>query len=178
MARRAATPLEVQLDEGAERLLRWLERYPFQRAQDLVVALAPWQKRTAVYERLAMLESLHLIETLLAGAASGKRLYHLSPLGMRLCDQLAAEANRENQEKQARWKRWEARGNAQIIREERDKLVHRGRNPSMMKEALWRDPLDGLCYGSIVIRVSSCEAMQITWESCAVEKLDRAAEVP
>jgi hypothetical protein len=123
MARRVVTSSAMQLDEGAERLLHWLERYPFQRAQDLVVALSPWQKRTTVYERLAMLESLHLIEALLAGAASGKRLYHLSPLGMRLCDQFAAEANRENQEKQARWERWEARGNAQIRREERDKLV-------------------------------------------------------
>lgn len=37
-----ARPLTtLPLEEGAERLLHWLERYPFQRAQDLVLALAP-----------------------------------------------------------------------------------------------------------------------------------------
>lgn len=123
MARSAIALPETRLGDGEERLLRWLERYPFQRAQDLVVALAPWQKRTAVYARLSALERLTLLEVLRPGAASGKRVYHLRPLGTLVCDQLAAEANPENQEKRVRWERWGRQGHSQVIREEREKLV-------------------------------------------------------
>src|SRR5215469_10337633 len=52
---------DAGLDLGQQRILRWLERYPFQRAQDLLVALSPWEGRGAVYRRLADLEQRHLV---------------------------------------------------------------------------------------------------------------------
>lgn len=118
---REAAPLA--LAAGSWRLLRWLERYPFQRARDLTVALAPWEKRTSVYTRLADLEARHLLEVVLPGVAGGQRLYHLSPLGNAVCDQLAAVQNPENHASQARWSRWTTRGTAQLIREERERLA-------------------------------------------------------
>lgn len=108
----------LPLEPGEARVLRWLERYPFQRAQDLIVALSPWEKRTVVYERLAALEKRHLIETLRPGIAQGKKLYHLSPLGTYVCDLLAAPSG-----KGERQERWEHLGAAQVVREEREPLV-------------------------------------------------------
>jgi hypothetical protein len=78
----------VVLDLGGERILRWLHRYPFQRVQDLVVALSPWEKRGAVYRRIAELEEQQLIEACGLGSSTlggGKRLYHLSPAGLLAC---------------------------------------------------------------------------------------------
>src|SRR6266851_4515471 len=95
-------PHGLFLESGSERLLRWLERYPFQRAQDLVVALSPWEKRTVVYERLAELEQQRLIEALRPGIAQGKRLYHLSPLGIYVCDQLTSPTHWGSGEKHER----------------------------------------------------------------------------
>ncbi len=69
------------LGAGPVRILRWLARYPFQRAEDLEIALHPWHKRTSVYRYLAYLEDVHLVETLRPAALQGKQLYHLSPLG-------------------------------------------------------------------------------------------------
>lgn len=80
--------VEQSLDLGGERILRWLHRYPFQRGQDLVVALAPWEKRGAVYFRIAELEEQHLIEACGLGGATargGRLLYHLSPAGLQAC---------------------------------------------------------------------------------------------
>jgi hypothetical protein len=72
------------LDIGSWRVLRWLDLYPFQRGNDLVIALAPWERRSAVYQRLAKLTRLHLIEAIhLVGWPGG--LYHLSPLGRAVC---------------------------------------------------------------------------------------------
>ena len=107
-------PHGLVLSPGSLRVLRWLERYPFQRTQDLIVALAPWEKRTVVYERLAALEQYHLIEAVRPGIAQGKKLYHLSPLGASVCD---AQAQGERHE------RWKQRGSAQVVREEREALV-------------------------------------------------------
>lgn len=76
------------VDRGEQRILRWLKRYPFQRAQDLVLALGPWEGRGAVYRRLERLKSLRLIETLCLGASTttgGKALYHLSFAGLQAC---------------------------------------------------------------------------------------------
>lgn len=94
----------------SERVLRWLERYPLQRTQDLVVALAPWQKRTSVYQQVRQLWQDHLLEELHAGVAHGQRLYHLSPLGGLVCAQRASQ------------ERWERLGITQVVREERSRL--------------------------------------------------------
>ncbi len=108
------------LKRGSERVLRWLERYPLQRAQDLILALAPWESHSIVYERLAELEQQHLIEVLHSGMAQGKRLYHLSPAGMYVCDHLRSQISPGDAAKRARW---EQPGRAQVIREEREYLV-------------------------------------------------------
>lgn len=80
------TPQRIgELDQGQLRLLRWLERYPFQRGHDLVVALSPWLGRSAVYRRVADLEERHLVEAVSVGAAGRERLYHLSPIGTHAC---------------------------------------------------------------------------------------------
>lgn len=75
----------TKLDRGQQRILRWLERYPFQRGQDLVVALAPWEGRGAVYRRLAALQQRQLIESVPLGASPREELYHLSPVGKHVC---------------------------------------------------------------------------------------------
>lgn len=110
-------PHGVWLEPGSERLLRWLAQYPLQRTQDLIVALAPWEKRTTVYERLSELEKHHLIEAQRPGITQGKKVYHLSPLGTYVCDQLAEHQGIDRRE------RWERAGSTQVIREEREKLV-------------------------------------------------------
>lgn len=98
-------------DQGQQRILRWLERYPFQRAQDLVVALSPWEGRGAVYRRLTDLEARHLIEAVRLGASTREKLYHLSPLGRHACAFWSAEAGAREREAPL------------ILREEREKLV-------------------------------------------------------
>lgn len=127
------------LEEGDGRLLHWLERYPFQRAQDLVVALSPWERRTVVYERLAALEQRHLIEQLHLGVARGKRVYHLSPLGMYLCDQLATQSRQESQERRARWERL---GTTHMVHEEREKMLRL--LPRLPVFLLLQDVINGL----------------------------------
>ena len=72
------------LDVGSWRVLRWLDLYPFQRGSDLVVALAPWERRSAVYQRLAHLTRLHLVESIHLPTTPGG-LSHLSPLGRAIC---------------------------------------------------------------------------------------------
>jgi hypothetical protein len=117
------TALSLALAEGSERLLHWLERYPFQRGQDLVLALAPWEKRTTVYDHLVELEQGQLIEVLHEGVAQRKRLYHLSPLGQYVLDYLTYQGDPESWEKKARWERWKKQGIGPCVREEREKLV-------------------------------------------------------
>lgn len=97
------------LDQGQQRILRWLDRYPFQRAQDLVIALAPWESRAAVYRRLSDLQARHLIETMRLGVSTRERLYHLSPLGQQIWN--AHTAGKE-------------RRTVLALREEREKLTN------------------------------------------------------
>jgi Replication-relaxation len=76
---KAGAPL-VEIDW---RLLRWLLRYPLQRADDLVVGVARWASRATVYRHLQGLEVGELVESLVAATpGTGKRLYHLSNLGL------------------------------------------------------------------------------------------------
>lgn len=81
------------LDLGHQRLLIWLERYPFQRVQDLVVALRPWEGRGAVYRRLADLHARHLVERIAVASIPREPLYHLSPAGSLVCSSLVASAD-------------------------------------------------------------------------------------
>jgi hypothetical protein len=74
-----------ELDLGCQRILRWLSRYPLQRREDLVLALAPWEAHGAVSRRLARLNALHLVESLPMGLSPGKPLWHLSPAGVEVC---------------------------------------------------------------------------------------------
>ncbi len=65
------------------RLLHWLLRYPFQRADDLVIAVARWASRPTVYRHVSALQREGLIESVLpATPSAGKRLYFLSNLGL------------------------------------------------------------------------------------------------
>ena len=67
------------------RLLHWLLRYPLQRADDLVVGVARWASRATVYRHVQALEARGLLESVLPKTpGSGKRLYHLSNLGLHL----------------------------------------------------------------------------------------------
>jgi len=75
----AGSPLE----EIDWRLLHWLLRYPLQRADDLAVGVARWASRATVYRHLQGLEASALVESVLpATPGTGKRLYHLSNLGL------------------------------------------------------------------------------------------------
>lgn len=65
------------------RLLHWLLRYPLQRADDLVIGVARWASRATVYRHLQGLEASALVESVLPKTpGEGKRLYHLSNLGL------------------------------------------------------------------------------------------------
>ena len=67
------------------RILSWLLRYPLQRADDLVVGVARWAGRATVYRHLHTLAQRALVESVLSRTpATGKRLYHLSNLGLHL----------------------------------------------------------------------------------------------
>ncbi len=67
------------------RLLHWLLRYPLQRADDLVLGVARWASRATVYRHMHVLESRGLVESVLPKTpGTGKRLYHLSNLGLHL----------------------------------------------------------------------------------------------
>ena len=147
------------LEGGDERILHWLERYPFQRAQDLVVALSPWESRSRVYERLAALAQRVLIEQLHVGVASGKRVWHLSPLGISVCDQLAVQSRRANQERCARW---EHSGNAQVVRDEREKLVRL--LPRLPVFFLLQDVVNGLVmHASSALTDQGRRARMVQW---------------
>jgi hypothetical protein len=79
MLSQAGSPLE----EIDWRLLHWLLRYPLQRVDDLVVGVARWASRPTVYRHLQRLEASTLVESVLpATPGTGKRLYHLSNLGL------------------------------------------------------------------------------------------------
>ncbi|HVT97553.1 MAG TPA: replication-relaxation family protein [Acidobacteriaceae bacterium] len=138
----SAHALALTLEEGALRLLLWLDHYPLQRAQDLILAAAPWEKRTTVYRHLADLERAHLIEELYAGITAKKRLYHLSPLGCAVCDYLAAQEDHPQAEKQARWERWTRQDVGAVVREERGKLVRL--LPRLPLWVLLQDTIEGL----------------------------------
>jgi hypothetical protein len=143
------------LEEGEERLLHWLERYPFQRAHDLVAALSPWEARTVVYERLATLEERRLIEHLHIGIAGGKRVYHLSPLGIYVCDQIAAS----HQEKRERWERL---GSAKVVRDEHERLVRL--LPRVPVFLLLQDVVNGLVrHASLALTDQGRHARMVQW---------------
>ncbi len=72
-------------DEMQTRVLQWLDAFPFQRLEDLVLALSPWRGRTAVYTSVRELERVRLVETLETRLSPGKRLYHLAPAGSFWC---------------------------------------------------------------------------------------------
>ena len=83
---RLSDPHELldQLEEGDIRLLQWLLRYPFQRAEDL--ALATGSSSATVYRHVKILYSRGLVERVMPAALGmGKCwLYHLSNLGLQV----------------------------------------------------------------------------------------------
>ena len=79
------TALLASLEPLDWRLLSWLLRYPFQRADDLVVGMARWTSRATVYRHLQRLVQRELVESVLPKTpGTGKRLYHLSNLSLHL----------------------------------------------------------------------------------------------
>ncbi|HVB23418.1 MAG TPA: replication-relaxation family protein [Ktedonobacteraceae bacterium] len=65
------------------RVLSWLLHYPFQRADDLAVGLARWTSRATIYRHLQHLTQRDLVVHVLPKTpGTGKRLYHLSNLGL------------------------------------------------------------------------------------------------
>jgi hypothetical protein len=123
MPPRPPTERTLRLAEGSERLLHWLARYPLQRGNDLVVALAPWERRTSVYSHLAALAQEHLVETLHASIAGRTPLYHLSPLGAYVQDLLAWQADPANPQKAAHVQQWDQRGIGPCIQAGRGRLL-------------------------------------------------------
>jgi predicted transcriptional regulator len=88
------------------RLLHWLLRYPLQRADDLVVGIARWASRATVYRHMQGLQSKGLVESVLPSTpGAGKRLYHLSNLGLHT---LARHLDRPARNLARRWQADEA----------------------------------------------------------------------
>jgi predicted transcriptional regulator len=104
--RRRITQQEVQevlkrLHPLDMRLLQWLLRYPFQRAEDLAVASTV--SIATVYRHLGVLQHLGLIERVLAGTLGRETcwLYHLSNLGLHV---LAAQEQTDPLSLAQRWR--------------------------------------------------------------------------
>src|SRR5438309_5712469 len=90
------TEESASLTEIEGRLLHWLLRYPLQRADDLVVGVARWASRATVFRHLQGLEANALVESVLpATPGTGKRLYHLSNLGLHLIASYQKESARD-----------------------------------------------------------------------------------
>jgi len=99
---KASAPL-VEIDW---RLLHWLLRYPLQRADDLLVGVARWASRATVYRHLQGLEVSALVESVVpATPGTGKRLYHVSNLGLHV---LARHLQRPARELAGQWQAGEA----------------------------------------------------------------------
>ncbi len=85
-SRRARLPnlyeLLAQLDAVDLRLLQWLLRYPFQRAEDLALTIG--SSLATVYRRLNMVYENNLVERLMPAALGTAKcwVYHLSNLGL------------------------------------------------------------------------------------------------
>ena len=75
-------PETFSLDATHVRILQWLRHYPFQRLEDLVVALSTWSGRTTIYTHVKELERTQFVEALKGPLCPGKVLYHLSPVGL------------------------------------------------------------------------------------------------
>src|SRR6266487_3233244 len=100
----------VELNESLSdidwRLLHWLLHYPLQRADDLEVGVARWASRATVYRHMQALEAKGLVESVLPKTpGTGKRLYHLSNLGLHL---LARHVNRPARKLAQSWQADEA----------------------------------------------------------------------
>ena len=88
------------------RILHWLLRYPLQQADDLVVGEARWASRATVYRHLQGLEASRLVESVVpATPGTGKRLYHVSNLGLHV---LARHLERSARELAGAWQAGEA----------------------------------------------------------------------
>jgi predicted transcriptional regulator len=84
------------------RLLHWLLHYPLQRVDDLVVGVARWASRATVYRHVQALDARGLVESVLPRTpGAGKRLYHLSNLGLHV---LAKYLDTPTRELVQRWK--------------------------------------------------------------------------
>ena len=82
---RALAEISDSITDIDWRLLHWLLRYPLQRADDLMVGVARWASRATVYRHMHALEASGLLESVLPKTpGTGKRLYHLSNLGLHL----------------------------------------------------------------------------------------------
>lgn len=75
-------PETYVLNATHRRILQWLRHYPFQRLEDLVMALSTWSGRTTIYTHVKELERAQFIEALKGPLCPGKYLYHLSPAGL------------------------------------------------------------------------------------------------
>src|SRR5258708_10302430 len=98
--------IDASLMESDWRLLHWLLHYPLQRADDVVTGCAGWISRATVYRHLQGLEARGLVERVLPKTpGTGKRLYHLSNLGLHL---LARHLERPSRELARTWQADEA----------------------------------------------------------------------
>jgi len=71
------------LTETEWRILHWLLRYPLQHADDVLVGVARWASRATVYRHVQALQEQGLVESVVPKTpGTGKRLYHLSNLGL------------------------------------------------------------------------------------------------
>jgi len=104
MGKQRSAMIEEHLSQLAAldlRLLHWLLRYPFQRADDLVIGVARWASRPTVYRHASALQHKGLIESVLpATPGAGKHLYFLSNLGLHI---LAARVHVSPKELAREW---------------------------------------------------------------------------
>src|SRR5947209_2666582 len=149
----AGSPLE----EIDWRLLHWLLHYPLQRADDLVVGVARWASRATMYRHLQILEARALAESVLpATPGTGKRLYHLSNLGLHV---LARHLERPARELAREWQA----GQAGLLR-------RLSRLPTLL---LLQEVVNGLVTGTAEAMTSQGRRPQLvrwTWQSDIVHR--------
>jgi Replication-relaxation len=103
---KALPGLQASLRDIDWRLLYWLLHYPLQHVDDLVVGVPRWASRATVYRHVHTLEARGLVESVLPKTpGTGKRLYHLSNLGLHV---LAMHLNMPARKLARRWRADEA----------------------------------------------------------------------
>src|SRR6266571_4019495 len=171
------------------RLLHWLLRYPLQRVEDMLVGVARWTSRATIYRHVHALETCGLIESVLPKTpGTGKRLYHLSNVGLHVLahylDTPAHELARSFQADEAGLLRRLPRLPTLLMLQEvvnglvthaAEAMTREGRRPRLVRWTWWRDVTHRFLYREQTMRffVDGAVALCIRTQQEESSRLDQ-----